>query len=189
MATSWADAHRDAEGEVDYGTDDDCAMDNYMIVQSAGAALAEQKEKQKCAAPVETEQRKPPAEVVHKDDVKEERVKRSALADHPDEHQKWTVGTYNWGDVRPRGKAMYAKDIFTQPIMVGLCMEMTLEHTDQVTKPSQPWKVATEELPMQEPPQGYCAGGSILAHTWITTETFHGLAVIGRCTRVKNWKL
>ena len=41
---------------------------------------------------------------------------------------------------------------------------------------------------MEEPLQGRCAGGGDLVQTWISTEIWHGLAVVGRLSRVKEIK-
>ena len=40
-------------------------------------------------------------------------------------HHKFNVGVFNWGSLRRKGEAIYAKNVYNLPIFVALTMEMT----------------------------------------------------------------
>ena len=107
----------------------------------------------------------------------------------------WTVSALNFGPDRKVGESIYARNLFNLPCFVGLCMEATELHVQELIKPRKDemeWKPAVDPLSLQEPVQGYledpCVGGDPkrYAQRWRTTPIYGGLCVAGRLGRVKE---
>jgi hypothetical protein len=122
-----------------------------------------------------------------KAEVEEERLD----PDEP-EHMKFTVGVVNWGGPRRKGEDRYAKNLFNLPVFIAMTMEMDDIHVRQVEEPRLEWVKASSPLAVDTPRQGYdtdisCAGGRRFVRKWRASEIYLGLAVVGRCSRVKSY--
>ena len=106
-------------------------------------------------------------------------------------HHKYNVGVTNWGPLRNKGEMFYAKNLYNLSVFIALTMECQEGHVRQVEGPHCVWKTAEHRLAVDQPAQGFeqtpCAGGEMkLVKRWKCSEIFHGLCVVGRCSRVES---
>ena len=106
---------------------------------------------------------------------------------------KFTVAVVNWGGPRKKGEERYARNLFNLPVFFALTIECQEEHVLQVEAPRLEWEKASDALAVDIPAQGFdeaisCAGGRKFVQKWRASEIFYGLAVVGRCSRVKEYR-
>ena len=110
-------------------------------------------------------------------------------------HYKYMVGVTNWGALRKKGEEVYAKNMYNLSVFIALTMECDEGHVRQVEEPRDVWIPAEHQLELNEPLQGFDevfntgCGEMKMVKKWKCSEMFHGLCVVGRCSRVQSFRI